>query len=127
MRHRKNTYYHTGNLLKGGRSFAFRGIFSRFSNAKKSPVLGNGTILDALAKPALQAMFHGLAKGNSPQFRYLILREHARIRSLALRSGPLAVCPSFPPLKNHQTRSINTGKGLVLLKTGFAKKPKNPV
>lgn len=57
---------------------------------------------------------------------YLLLRNHPHNRCLPAWKTACTVYKNYQ-LKNHLISRSSTGKALCLLKTQYAKKPKNPV
>jgi hypothetical protein len=105
------------NAFKGGRSFSYRDIFSGLSNEKMGPVpcvsvcSSYWCILPAFTKYLLFI----------PAFFY-VWQSH-------LFPSPQGRKPSYGKvfLRFPKSLCLLKGASLVLLKTNFAKKPKNPV
>lgn len=79
----------------------------------------SGLSLSGIPKPALDAILHNLlmqqvkAAARHPEKIYKVCRRHRFVL--------------FQYYKNYRLLSRLKGKALCLLKTQFAKKPKNPV
>jgi hypothetical protein len=115
----ENAYY---TLLKGGRSFGYRDIFSGLSNEKMSPV---PSIVLSLIDLKHYTFFYVLAHYLSTPSAFF--KTPATNPPLGIDGIPWypSVAGLAPALCRYSI--LLNGAGLVLLKTNFIKKPKNPV
>ncbi|MDP1763933.1 MAG: hypothetical protein Q8L07_08615 [Sediminibacterium sp.] len=114
----------TSNALKGGCSFDYRDIFSGLSNEKMSPVLCMSLPLIQLAGKTLHTILYALITSNFPYPKH-INRWPAHFWQKA--PPPWFFIAGFQVHTGSICFHLLKGKSLVLLKTNFSKKPKNPV
>lgn len=107
---------HRKHLRRSGASFS-RDVFSGLSNKEVRPAPYSSAYAAKLSQVELSQYLHRIISSNLPYYTAL-----ARYRN-----KPFHVPRHRLDWKNHQLLSRLTVSGLTILKTQFAKKPKNPV
>lgn len=103
-------------IRRSGASFSWD-IFSGLSNKEVRPAPYSATYADKLDQAELSQYMHRILTSNLPYYKAL-----ARFQD-----RPLYIPRNGRDARNHRMYMRLTVSGLSILKTQFAKKPKNPV